>query len=143
MFGLATALQLVRSHDPDELRVLRDRLIAGVLENVEGAILTGHPTLRLANNASFCFRGVAGEAVLVAMADHGVACSSGSACAAGESEPSHVLTAMGLEAEVAHMAVRFTLGLTNTEEQIDRVVELLPRIVAEVRGQPFLASLEF
>ena len=136
MVGLATALQLVRSHDPDELRVLRDRLIAGVLENVEGAILTGHPTLRLGNNASFCFRGVAGEAVLVALADHGVACSSGSACAAGESEPSHVLTAMGLEAELAHTAVRFTLGLTNTEEQIDRVVELLPRIVAEVRGQP-------
>ncbi|HEX6290060.1 MAG TPA: cysteine desulfurase family protein [Herpetosiphonaceae bacterium] len=132
--GLATALQLVRSHDSRTLADLRDRLIRSVLEDVPGAILTGHPTLRLPGHASFCFGGVAGEAVLVALADHGIACSSGSACAAGESEPSHVLTAMGIPDDLAHTAVRLTLGLTNTPEQIEWVAERLPAIVAAVRG---------
>jgi cysteine desulfurase len=134
MVGLATALQLVRRHDPAALRVLRDRLIAGVLERVPGALLTGHPTMRLDHHASFCFRGVEGEAVLVALADHGIACSSGAACAAGETEPSHVLTAMGLSADQAHTAVRFTLGLSTTAAQIERVIDVLPRLVANVRG---------
>ncbi|MBC8163658.1 MAG: aminotransferase class V-fold PLP-dependent enzyme [Roseiflexaceae bacterium] len=115
------------------VQALRDQLIAGVLRNVSGATLTGHPTERLANNASFCFRSVAGEAVLVALADHGIACSSGSACAAGEQEPSHVLTAMGIEAELAQTAVRFSLGLSNTPEQIDRVITLLAEVVGNLR----------
>lgn len=132
--GLATALQLVRSQDASVLKTLRDRLIGGVLERVPGAMLTGHPTSRLAGHASFCFSGVAGEAVLVALTDRGVACSSGSACAAGQSDPSHVLTAIGLPGELAQTAVRLTLGLTNTPEQIERVLELLPEIVAALRG---------
>jgi cysteine desulfurase len=132
--GLATALQLLRSHDSRVLAALRDRLIAGVLERVPGASLTGHPTRRLAGHASFCFAGVAGEAVLVALTDRGIACSSGSACAAGESDPSHVLTAMGLPEELAQTALRLTLGLSNTPQQIDHVLELLPRIVESLRG---------
>jgi len=135
MVGLATALQIAHDQDTGAVQALRDRLIAGVLERVPGAILTGHPTQRLPNNASFCFAGVEGEAVLVALADHGIACSSGSACAAGESDPSHVLLAMGIAPELAHTAVRFTLGLTNTTEQIDRVLDLLPQLVSEMRGQ--------
>lgn len=133
MVGMAVALQQARSHDLDALRGLRDRLISGVLRRVDGALLTGHPLLRLANNASFCFRGIAGEAILVALADRGVACSSGSACAAGETDPSHVLTAMGIPGDLAQTAVRFTLGQSTTEQHIDHVVELLATIVAEVR----------
>jgi cysteine desulfurase len=132
--GLATALQLVRSHDPQALMPLRDQLIQGVLQSVPGAVLTGHPTQRLPGHASFCFAGMAGEAVLVALADHGIACSSGSACAAGESDPSHVLTAMGLPGELAHTAVRFTLGLTNTPDHIERLVQVLPTLVTRAVG---------
>ncbi|HEY0607514.1 MAG TPA: cysteine desulfurase family protein [Herpetosiphonaceae bacterium] len=132
--GLATALQLVRSQHSSALQHLRDRLIDGVLQRVPGAMLTGHPTVRLAGHASFCFSGVAGEAVLVALTDRGIACSSGSACAAGQSDPSHVLTALGLPAELAQTAVRLTLGLTNTSEQIERVLDLLPEIVDSLRG---------
>lgn len=134
MVGLATALQLVQQSHPAALRTLRNQLIAGVLARVPGARLTGHPTARLDHHASFCFEGVEGEAVLVALADHGIACSSGAACAAGENDPSHVLTAIGLPAALAHTAVRFTLGLSTTEAQISRVVELLPELVAELRG---------
>lgn len=132
MVGLARAMQLQRpgvAHTQD----LRDQLIGGVLTSVPGAILTGHPTERLANNASFCFAGVAGETVLIALADRGVACSSGSACAAGESDPSHVLTAMGIDADLAQTAVRFSLGMSNTAEQIDHVVALLAEIVGDLR----------
>ena len=134
MVGMATALQLVQGHDPAALTALRDRLINGVLASVPGASLSGHPSHRLANNASFCFQGVEGEAVLNELATHNVACSSGSACAAGESDPSHVLTAMGYPPELAHTAVRFSLGLLNTPAQIEAVVALLPGIVAALRG---------
>lgn len=132
--GLATALQLVGSQDAGTLQELRDLLIDGLLQRVPGATLTGHPSLRLPGHASFCFSGVAGEAVLVALTDRGIACSSGSACAAGEHDPSHVLTAIGLSAEPAQTAVRLTLGLTNTSIQIERVIDLLPEIVQALRG---------
>jgi cysteine desulfurase len=127
--GLAAALQLVRHHDSAALQLLRDRLIAGVLERVPGAMLTGHPTARLASNASFCFGGIAGETVLIALADRGIACSSGSACAAGQTEPSHVLRAMGLPDELAHTAVRFSLGTSTTADQIEYVIDELAEIV--------------
>jgi cysteine desulfurase len=141
MVGMAAAMQRLHGMDTGGLRSLRDRLIEGVLRGVDGALLTGHPTLRLANNASFCFQGVAGEAVLVALADHSIACSSGSACAAGETDPSHVLTAMGIPAELAQTAVRFTLGESTTVEQVDRVVDLLASIVAELRDGVTTASV--
>jgi cysteine desulfurase len=100
----------------------RDRLIAGLLAAVPDAVLTGHPTQRLPNNASFCFPGTSGEAVLLQLEERGVLCSSGSACAAGSDEPSHVLTAMGFSREVAQTAVRFTLTHDTTPEQIDEVI---------------------
>lgn len=139
MVGMAVAMQLQGSGlgvqgSGRTLQVLRDQLIVGVLEHVPGALLTGHPTERLASNASFCFEGVAGETMLIALADHGVACSSGSACAAGETDPSHVLTAIGLPADLAQTAVRFSLGLDNTPAQIDHVVALLAEIVADLRN---------
>jgi cysteine desulfurase len=135
MVGMATALRLMREHDVRALRSLRDQLIAGILDHVPLSVLTGHPTARLAHNASFCFEGVAGEAVLIGLADNGIACSSGSACATGQTEPSHVLKAMGLPDALAQTAVRFTVGLTNTPQQIERVVQLMPRLIASVRDQ--------
>lgn len=128
--GMAAALQLVRGHDQAATAALRDRLIAGILERAPDALLTGHPTMRLAGNASFCFGGIAGETVLLGLADRNIACSSGSACAAGQTEPSHVLRAMGVADELAHTAVRFSLGAATSAAQIDYVVDSVADIVA-------------
>jgi cysteine desulfurase len=131
--GMATALRLaytdLEQHNR-RLGYLRDKLIAGVLNGVPGAILTGaEPPLRLPNHASFCFRGINGETLLLGLEERGILCSSGSACAAGSSEPSHVLTALGLEEELARTAVRFTLGRSTTAAEIDRVLTVLPEVV--------------
>ena len=117
------AAQLVR---------LRDQLISGVLSVAPGAMLTGHPTQRLPNNASFCFPGTSGEAVLLQLEERGILCSSGSACAAGSDEPSHVLTGMGFARELAQTAVRFTLTGDTTSEQIDEVVRKVAKAVNAV-----------
>lgn len=123
--GLATALELTAAELPSrtpKLISLRDQLIGGILQAVPAAMLTGHPTQRLPNNASFCFPGTTGEAVLLQLEERGILCSSGSACAAGSDEPSHVLTAMGFSREVAQTAVRFTLTHTTTQAEIERTI---------------------
>jgi cysteine desulfurase len=119
--GLATALRLA-SGPAHDVVTRRDAFVARVLASVAGAELTGHPTRRLPGSASFVFPGRSGESVLVDLESRGVVSSSGSACAAGSDEPSHVLTAMGYAAEVAQTAVRFTFGRSTTSEQLDRVV---------------------
>ena len=101
---------------------LRDDLIQGVLELCRTAVLTGDPVIDFPGNASFCFPGTSGEAVLLQLEQRGIVCSSGSACAAGSDQPSHVLTAMGFKPEVAQTAVRFTLGEGTTAEQVQEVV---------------------
>ncbi|MEX5238015.1 cysteine desulfurase family protein, partial [Kocuria arenosa] len=116
--GLAVALRLAAEERPARAaRVagLRDRLISGILSAVPAAMLTGpdpreRPAARLPGHVSFCFPGVDGETVLVDLEARGLLVSSGSACSAGDTEPSHVLTAMGYPAEVARTAVRFTLS---------------------------------
>jgi cysteine desulfurase len=140
--GLATALRLAAEERPDRaarLAALRDRLITGILSAVPSAVLTGpdpreRPAARLPGNASFCFPGVNGETVLVDLEARGLLVSSGSACAAGDAEPSHVLTAMGFPAEVATTAVRFTLSAEVTPEQVDGIVaaarDVVERLVA-------------
>lgn len=147
--GLATALQLAeREREEFAARVtaLRDRLIHGILGSVPGALLTGpdpretgaSPGLngisRLPINAFFCFPGVNGETVLVDLENQGVLVSSGSACATGSSEPSHVLTALGIPAEVATTSVRFSLGRETTEADIDHAIRATAQIIAELRG---------
>jgi cysteine desulfurase len=89
---------------------------------------------RISNNASFCFQFVEGEAVLLALDMNGVAASSGSACTSGSMEPSHVLTAMGVAPEIARSSLRLTVGRDNTPEQIDHVLDVLPRFVARLRS---------
>jgi len=101
---------------------------------VPGARLTGHARERLANSASFCFEGVEGEAVLLGLEEAGVACSSGSACAAGSSEPSHVLLALGLEPDLARTAVRLSLGTGTSAAQVAYVLDVLPKVVERLRA---------
>lgn len=112
---------------------LRDRLEAGVTAAVADTVVNGHRRERVCNTSSISFRGVGAEAIIVGLDLDGVAISSGSACAAGSTDPSHVLLAMGLEPRQAASAVRFSLGWGNTEEEIDRLLELLPPLVERLR----------
>ena len=128
--GLSVGLSLARSSPGP----LRDALIDGVLAAVPSAFVTGSRTSRLPNHASFCFPGTSGEAVLLELERHGIVCSSGSACAAGSDEPSHVLVALGIAAQVAQTAVRFTLDGTTTSTQVSEVIERVADAVATVGG---------
>ena len=134
--GLATALTLAQSRQRDqEVRVtaLRDTFISAVLSAVPGAVLTGHPTERLPSVASFCLPGTSGESVLLELDRQGVVCSSGSACAAGSDAPSPVLTALGISAEVAQTAVRFSFDASVTTEDLDAAAVAVSTAVASVR----------
>ena len=128
----ASGAQLTGEVTP-RLKALRDRLIEGILP-IPRSRLTGHPTERLPNNASFCFEGVEGESILLKLDLLGIAASTGSACTSGSVDPSHVLIAMGLPAEWSHGSLRLTLGKENTEEEIETVIAALPGIVEKVRG---------
>jgi cysteine desulfurase len=135
--GMAVALQLAEAQrDAETLRLtaLRDRLIGGVLEGVEDATLTGPMRARLANHASFVLPGADAEGTLIALDLAGVAASSGSACASGSRQSSHVLAAMGIDTALASTALRFSLGRGTTAEEIDYVIDRVPAIVARVRG---------
>ena len=128
--GMATALRLARSGDAAKVTARRDRFIARVEAEVPDARLTGHRTERLPGHASFVLPGVSGESMLLDLERHGVICSSGSACAAGSDEPSHVLTALGLPAEVAQTALRFTFEAEVTEDDLDRAADELAGAVS-------------
>lgn len=134
--GLATALKLAYEElESSQARImaLRDQLIQGVLSSIPHVQLTGHPTQRLPNSASFAFAYVEGEAILLQLDLHGVAASSGSACTTGQADPSHVLTAMGIPPEQAHGSLRLTLGKENRAEDVDYVLSILPDIIHKLR----------
>lgn len=133
--GLAAALELAVSETGTAGRVaaLRDRLEAGILERVADVQINGRGARRLPNNCNASFRGVDSEALLARLDLDGIAASGGSACASGAAEPSHVLAALDLGPEWLGGAVRFSLGRSTTSVQIDRVLELLPQAVADVR----------
>jgi len=134
--GAATALQLAQAEMEQatpRITALRDRLIKGVL-TIPQSRLTGHPTQRLPNNASFCFEGVEGESILLSLDMLGIAASTGSACTSGSIDPSHVLIAMGLSPAWSHGGLRLTLGKNTTEAEVDAVAAALPTIVQKVRG---------
>jgi len=139
--GLAKALELAesaRSQEVPRLVALRDTLIDGIQANIPDAILTGHRTQRLASHASFVFPGVEGEAVIIKLSMLGIGTSSGSACSSGEEGPSHVLSAMGIQHPVARGSLRLTLGRENTFQDIERVLQELPDVVASLRAMsPF------
>jgi len=134
-FGKAAALASDRlaKGEPEKERNLRDRLIDGILEKIEDAMLTGHRTERLPFHASFCFHYIEGESLLLRLDALGIGASSGSACTSGSLEPSHVLLAIGLPHEIAHGSLRLTLGKDTSEEDIDYVLENLPKVVESLR----------
>ena len=138
-FGLAAAMELAwaeREERTGHYRRLRDRLLFELPERVPDTVVTGptDPDRRLPNSFSCCFRNVEGESVLLALDMAEIAASSGSACTTGSLEPSHVLTAMGIDDDLAHASLRLTVGKGNTDEQIDYVLEQLPQIVARLRA---------
>ena len=104
------------------------------MEKIPDCYLTGHPTQRLPDIASFVFKNVEGEAILLRLDAEGIAASSGSACTSGDLKPSHVLLAMGILPEEAHGSIRFSLGRGTTEEEIDYVLEKLPKVISDLKN---------
>jgi cysteine desulfurase len=134
--GLAEALRLAeaeRQERINRLLPLRDFLIGHVLETIPDSRLTGHPQERLPNHASFVFRAVDGNALLMMLDMEGFACSSGSACKTGNPEPSEVLTAIGQDHEWALGSLRITLGSGTNSSQIERFMAILPGVVERAR----------
>ncbi|MBC2721779.1 cysteine desulfurase NifS [Desulfosporosinus sp.] len=134
-FGKACELAGQRmADDAEHQRKLRDKLINGILERIDFVKVNGPlGEKRLPNNVNVSIRYVEGESLLLSLDMLGIAASSGSACTSGSLDPSHVLLGMGLIHEIAHGSLRFSLGRQNTEEDIDYVLEQLPKIVERLR----------
>jgi cysteine desulfurase len=133
--ALGVAADLAAAHRDDEqtrVRALRDRLERELLK-LPNARLNGHPTARLPGTANISFKNVEGEAILLMLNQQGICASSGSACTSGTLEPSHVLRAMGVPFNYAHGSVRFSLGRFNTDADVDRVLEVMPPLIARLR----------
>ncbi len=135
--GTALAFELVQekiASRTEKMVPLRDRIIESVLSQIPDARLTGHPTERLPNHASFVFRGIDGNALLMLLDGRGFACSSGSACKTGDPEPSEILVAMGIDREWALGSLRVTVGENSNEDEIDQFLSTLPRIIEKSRA---------
>ena len=135
--GLGKAVELVRqemSEEAERLTLLRDRLIKGLMEQIDHVHLNGHPRARLPNNVNVSIDFVEGESMVLNLDMEGICASTGSACSSASLEPSHVLLAMGVLPEQAHGSLRLTLGRWTIKEDIQRVLEVLPRIVAKLRA---------
>ncbi len=135
IIGLGRALELSVEEIPHKrkaLQSLRDNLIEGLLK-IDDVILNGHPKERLPGNVNVSFKYIEGEAILLSLDMYGIYASSGSACSSGSLDPSHVLSAIGLDHQTAHGSIRFTLGIGNNEEDIDYVLEKAPLVVEKLR----------
>ena len=139
--GFGVAAEIAKNEMPaegDRLKGLRDKLIRGVLDGIEDSYLNGHPIKRLPNNANFRFRYVEGESMLLNLDMAGISVSSSSPCTSKSLLPSHVLLACEIPTEEAQSAVQFTLGRSNTEDEIDHVLEVFPGIIKKLRAMsPF------
>src|SRR5581483_12490146 len=134
--GFAKALEIAqneRDATNAKLRAQREHLVEGLLEAIPGAELTGHPTDRLPGHSSFVVPGAVGDEMVFALDLAGIAVSTGSACTASSPEPSHVLAAMGYDADTARGALRITLGRENTDEEISQALDMIPEAVNRVR----------
>ena len=135
--GLATALELAYAESEERLtdfRHLRDRLIAGILSRIEGAMLSGHPAQRLPSHASFVLPGIDANALLMHLDMNGIAASSGSACKTGNPEPSDVLLALGYTADEAKCGLRLSVGTRTTEADVDYALGILVEAVGKLRA---------
>jgi len=134
-FGLAAELaQQEMSEEAERLAYLRDKLIKGILEGIDHTHLNGSPSRRLPNNVNVTFDFVEGESIVLNLDLEGICASTGSACSSSSLESSHVLLAMGLSPEQAHGSLRLTLGKWTTEEMIEQVLDVLPRIIGKLRA---------
>ena len=135
--GFGKAIELARQEigeEAERITHLRDRLIKGIQEGIEHTRLNGHPLNRLPNNINISVEFVEGESMCLSLDLDGICASTGSACSSGSLEASHVLLALGLPPTQAHGSLRFTLGRWTNEEDIDYVLEVLPRIVSRLRA---------
>jgi cysteine desulfurase len=135
--GLGKAVELAgqeMGREVERLTNLRDKLIRGLVGKIDSVHLNGHPTRRLPNNVNISIDFVEGESILLNLDLEGICASTGSACSSASLEPSHVLLALGLSPEQAHGSLRFTLGRDNTQADVERVLEVLPGIVAKLRA---------
>jgi len=138
-FGKACAIAMAKLHeDAARLAGLRDRLRAGLEERIPNTRYNGCAAASLPNTLNLSFRAAEGESILLYLDLEGIAVSTGSACASGSLEPSHVLTACGLGAELAHGSIRFSLGRMTTAEEIEMVIEKLPPVIERLRGMSTL-----
>jgi len=133
--GVAARSALRKIADQEgRVGALRDRLEEGILRNVPGTVINGARIARVPNTTNISFDRIEAESLLIALDLEGVAVSTGSACSSGSLEPSHVLRAMRLPAHRTQNSLRFSLGLFSTEEEVDHVVAILPRLVEKLRG---------
>jgi cysteine desulfurase len=135
--GMGVAARIAASKMDEEgrrLATLRDRLEAGILRAVPGTAVNGSAGARVPNTTNISFDRVEAESLLIALDLQGIAVSTGSACSSGTLEPSHVLKAMGFSAHRAQNSIRFSLGVSNTDAEIDRVIAVLPGIVDKLRS---------
>ena len=136
IMGMAAALKDAVEHleeNAAKVSALRDRLIEG-LSKIPHSSLNGDPLNRLPGNVSFCFEGIEGESLLLLLDQKGICASSGSACTSGSLDPSHVLLAIGRPHEIAHGSLRLSLCETNTEEEVDYMLEEIPKVVEYLRN---------
>lgn len=136
IMGMAAALKeecTLMEQNEAKVTAMRDRLIQG-LSQIPYSILNGSREKRLPGNVNFCFEGVSGESLLLLMDSRGICASSGSACASGALDPSHVLLSLGLAPEIAQGSLRISLDISNTEEEIDYMLEVIPQVVEQLRG---------
>ncbi|MFP6566247.1 MAG: IscS subfamily cysteine desulfurase [Dehalococcoidia bacterium] len=143
--GMAEAFRLAcqeRKTTAARCVAMRDRIIEGLQVRVEHAHLNGHPVERLPNNVNISFEAVEGEPILLGLDFAGISASSGSACSSASLEPSHVLLAIGLTAELAQGSVRITLGKDNTDEEVDYMLSVIPDLVNRLRAMPSLSGVQ-
>ena len=136
IMGMAAALKeecTLMEQNEAKVTAMRDRLIQG-LSQIPYSILNGSREKRLPGNVNFCFEGVSGESLLLLLDSKGICDSSGSACASGALDPSHVLLSLGLAPEIAQGSLRISLDISNTEEEIDYMLEVIPQVVEQLRG---------
>jgi cysteine desulfurase len=134
--ALGHAAQLAQEHleyENTQVAALRDRLEQGILAAVPHAFVTGDPDNRLPNTCNIAFEFVEGEAILMLLNKQGIAASSGSACTSGSLEPSHVMRAMDIPYTAAHGSIRLSLSRYNTQAEVDKVIEVMPPIIAQLR----------
>jgi cysteine desulfurase len=135
--GLGKAIELAgleMTTETERLIVLRDRLTKGIIEKIDHVRLNGHHEQRLPNNVNISVDFIEGESTCLNLDLEGICISTGSACSSSDAEPSHVLLGIGLSHEQARSSLRFTLGRLTTAEDIDRVLDVLPRSVARLRA---------